>query len=92
MKPRLDCETGLSPATLMGRRFDYGITLYGKAREVCPEFGDHSRRVRWSISDPAIAGPAEQSGHAAFSRAAADIDTRIRYLLPVLTQTPETHP
>ncbi len=39
--------------TLPGRRFDYVITLCDKVREVCPEFGDHPRRIHWSIPDPA---------------------------------------
>ncbi|GAA4982271.1 ArsR family transcriptional regulator [Actinopolymorpha pittospori] len=73
--------------TLRGRRFNFVITLCDKAREVCPEFGDDSRRVHWSIPDPATAGANEQSTHAAFGRAAADIDKRIHYLLPVLTTT-----
>lgn len=70
--------------TLTGRRFDYVITLCDRAREVCPEFGDHARRVHWSIADPASAGDRDQAGYPAFVRTAGDIDTRIRHLLPVL--------
>jgi len=70
--------------TLTGRRFDYLITLCDKAREVCPELVDHPRRAHWSIPDPAAAGITDQAGYPAFARTAADIDTRIRYLLPVL--------
>jgi ArsR family transcriptional regulator, arsenate/arsenite/antimonite-responsive transcriptional repressor / arsenate reductase (thioredoxin) len=69
--------------TLAGRRFDYVISLCDRAREACPEFPDHPRRVHWSIPDPAAAG------YPAFQRAAADIDTRIRHLLPILTTTPD---
>ncbi|WP_210585185.1 metalloregulator ArsR/SmtB family transcription factor [Streptomyces sp. GESEQ-35] len=72
---------------LVGRRFDHVITLCDKAREVCPEFGP--RRVHWSMADPGAAGDTGQAGYAAFQHAAADIDTRIRYLMPVLN-TPET--
>nr|WP_239542484.1 ArsR family transcriptional regulator [Micromonospora terminaliae] len=72
--------------TLTGRRFDYVITLCDRAREVCPEFPRQPRRIHWSIPDPAAAGDSEQAGHPAFVRAAADIDTRIRHLLPVLEQ------
>jgi protein-tyrosine-phosphatase/DNA-binding transcriptional ArsR family regulator len=75
--------------TLAGRRFDYVITLCDKAREVCPEFGGDPRRVHWSIPDPASAGGSDRASYPAFTRSAADIDTRIRYLLPVLaTRTP----
>lgn len=63
--------------TLTGRRFDYVITLCDKAREACPEFGE--RRAHWSIPDPADAGTGS-----AFARAAADLDTRIGHLIPVL--------
>jgi protein-tyrosine-phosphatase/DNA-binding transcriptional ArsR family regulator len=64
------------------RRFDYVITLCDRAREACPDFGDDRRLLHWSVPDPAAAG----TGYPAFRRAAADIDTRVRYLLPVLTQ------
>jgi protein-tyrosine-phosphatase len=64
--------------TLSGRRFDYLITLCDKAREVCPELVDRPGRVHWSVPDPAAAG------YPVFARTAADIDTRVRYLLPVL--------
>ncbi|WP_089014615.1 arsenate reductase/protein-tyrosine-phosphatase family protein [Micromonospora inositola] len=74
--------------TLAGRRFDYVITLCDKAREVCPEFDDHPRRIHWSIPDPALAGDSDQASYQAFARNAADIDTRIRHLLPVLATRP----
>jgi protein-tyrosine-phosphatase/DNA-binding transcriptional ArsR family regulator len=69
--------------TLTGRRFDYVITLCDKAREVLPEFPDRPRRVHWSIPDP------DRAGYPAFRHAAADIDTRVRHLLPVLTMPKE---
>ncbi|GAA2575081.1 ArsR family transcriptional regulator [Dactylosporangium fulvum] len=67
--------------TVGGHRFDYVISLCDKAREACPDFPDHPRRVHWSIPDPAAAG------YPAFHRTAADISTRIRHLLPVLAGT-----
>jgi protein-tyrosine-phosphatase/DNA-binding transcriptional ArsR family regulator len=73
--------------TLAARRFDYLITLCDKAREVCPELAAHPRRVHWSIPDPTAAGDTDQAGYPAFARTAADIDARIRYLLPVLAPT-----
>jgi protein-tyrosine-phosphatase/DNA-binding transcriptional ArsR family regulator len=73
--------------TLIDRRFDYVITLCDKAREVCPEFGDSSRRRHWSIPDPALAGASGRISYPAFTRTAADIDIRVRQLLPVLATT-----
>ncbi|HEX4813509.1 MAG TPA: ArsR family transcriptional regulator [Nonomuraea sp.] len=72
--------------TVAGRRFDYVITLCDKIREVCPEFAGQPRRLHWSIPDPADAD------HQAFDRAAAEIDTRVRHLLPVLAETAEALP
>jgi len=66
--------------------FDLVVTLCDKAREVCPEFPDHVRRVHWSIPDPATAAD-DVAGDAAFERAADDIDRRLRHLLPVLAMT-----
>lgn len=73
--------------TLTGRRFDYVISLCDKAREACPDFPDHPRRAHWSIPDPAAAADTDQASYPAFQRTAADIDTRVRHLLPVLTST-----
>ncbi|MDD7941021.1 ArsR family transcriptional regulator [Actinomycetospora lutea] len=64
--------------------FDLVVTLCDKAREDCPEFPGHVRRVHWSIPDPA---GLDAPDHAAFERAADDIDGRVRHLLPVLATT-----
>jgi protein-tyrosine-phosphatase/DNA-binding transcriptional ArsR family regulator len=65
------------------RRFDYMITLCDKAREVRPELRHRPRLAHWSIPDPDSAA----DGYPAFERTAAEIDTRIRYLLPTLTHS-----
>jgi protein-tyrosine-phosphatase/DNA-binding transcriptional ArsR family regulator len=75
--------------TLTGRRFDYLITLCDKAREVCPEFDSHPRRLHWSIPDPTAAGNGDSASYPAFTRTAADINTRIGHLLPVLATNPK---
>jgi ArsR family transcriptional regulator, arsenate/arsenite/antimonite-responsive transcriptional repressor / arsenate reductase (thioredoxin) len=74
--------------TVTRRQFDYVISLCDKVREVFPEFGDQPRLIHWSIPDPAASDNDRQS-YPAFKRTAAEIDTRIRYLLPVLAHTPE---
>jgi protein-tyrosine-phosphatase/DNA-binding MarR family transcriptional regulator len=62
-------------------QFDYVITLCDKVREVCPEFPGHPGHIHWSIQDPAASSSDGQATLAAFRQVAADLDTRISYLL-----------
>ena len=71
--------------TVAGQPFDYVISLCDKAREACPEFPSRPGRIHWSLPDPA-AGEGGLAGYPAFERTAAELDTRIRFLLPVLDQ------
>jgi protein-tyrosine-phosphatase len=73
--------------TVAGHRFVYVISLCDKVREVCPEFPHHPRRRHWSIPEPAASGDTDEAGYPAFRRTAAEIDVRIRHLLPVLAST-----
>jgi ArsR family transcriptional regulator, arsenate/arsenite/antimonite-responsive transcriptional repressor / arsenate reductase (thioredoxin) len=73
--------------TVTGRRFDYVISLCDRVREVDLQFVDRPRLIHWSIPDPAVAGDTDQQSYPAFRNAAAEIDTRIRHLLPVLAHT-----
>lgn len=62
------------PRPFPSGRFDVAITLCDKVREVLP--GLASSRIHWSTPEP--------SGYRDFVRTAAEIDTRVRHLLPVL--------
>jgi protein-tyrosine-phosphatase/DNA-binding transcriptional ArsR family regulator len=78
--------TGHRPARVemaAHERFDLIITLCDKAREHCPEFPGHPGLIHWSMPDPAAA-EGKLAGYAAFDRTAAELETRIRFLLPVL--------
>lgn len=72
--------------TVADQHYDYVISVCDKAREACPEFPGPPRRIHWSLPDPA-AGEGGVSGYPAFERTAAELDTRIRFLLPVLDGT-----
>jgi hypothetical protein len=57
------------------------VSLCDRVREVLPEFPGRPRVVHWSVADPA-----REAGDplAAYRRTAAELDSRIRYLLPAL--------
>jgi protein-tyrosine-phosphatase/DNA-binding transcriptional ArsR family regulator len=78
--------TGHQPTlveTVAHELFDFVITLCDKAREHCPEFPGHPGLIHWSMPDPAAA-EGDLAGYPAFGRTATELDTRIRFLLPVL--------
>jgi ArsR family transcriptional regulator, arsenate/arsenite/antimonite-responsive transcriptional repressor / arsenate reductase (thioredoxin) len=72
--------------TVAHDQFDFVITLCDKAREHCPEFPGHPGLIHWSMPDPAAA-EGDLAGYPAFERTAAELETRIRFLLPVLQGT-----
>jgi protein-tyrosine-phosphatase len=89
-------EYGIDPAgrrskhlsTLAGQRFDYVITLCDKVREICPDFPEHPELIHWSIADPGREGGTDEDSYPAFRRVAADIETRVRFLLRLIEHTP----
>jgi protein-tyrosine-phosphatase len=75
-------------------RFDRVVSLCDRVREARSELRDQQRPTHWSIPDPADSADRSRAGYQAFRRVAADIETRVRYLLPTLTPTiaQETQP
>jgi len=70
-----------------GRRFDYVISLCDRVREVCPEFPGTPEAIHWSLRDPAREPGTEQEKLAAFERTAAELETRIGFLLEAIEHT-----
>ena len=74
--------------TFAAQRFDCVITLCDKVREVCPEFPGHPGYIHWSIPDPAAAGGDDEATLPAFRQSAAEVETRVAYLLAGLGAVP----
>jgi protein-tyrosine-phosphatase len=74
-------------AEFTGRRFDYVITLCDRVREVCPEFPGTPRATHWSVRDPAREPGTHDETLPAFTQTAAELETRIRFLLEAIKHT-----
>ena len=67
------------------RHFDWVISLCDKVREVCPEFPGDPETVHWSMPDPTAGHDGDEASYPAFQHTAAELETRIGFLLAVLT-------
>jgi protein-tyrosine-phosphatase/DNA-binding transcriptional ArsR family regulator len=79
-------------SALAGQRFDYVISLCDRVREVCPEFPGPSpaaqpQVMHWSIADPAAGGGSDAETYPGFRALAADLETRIGFLLALIGAT-----
>lgn len=66
---------------LAGQRFDYVVSLCDRVREACPDIAGPPQVIHWSIPDPAAAGGSDAETYPAFRAVAADLETRIGFLL-----------
>jgi ArsR family transcriptional regulator, arsenate/arsenite/antimonite-responsive transcriptional repressor / arsenate reductase (thioredoxin) len=70
-----------------GERFDYVISLCDLVREVCPEFPGEPELIHWSIPDPGREPGSDEATLPAFERTAAELYTRIGFLIEAIEQT-----
>ena len=63
------------------RRMDYVVSLCDLVRERCPQFPEDPERIHWSIADPARDGDGDAATYPAFQQTAAELATRVRFLL-----------
>jgi protein-tyrosine-phosphatase/DNA-binding transcriptional ArsR family regulator len=71
-------------------RFDWVVTLCDRVREVCPEFPGGPGAIHWSIPDPTATDEADktdESTYPAFQQTAAELESRIGFLLALLRQS-----
>jgi protein-tyrosine-phosphatase/DNA-binding transcriptional ArsR family regulator len=68
-------------------RFDWVVTLCDRVREVCPEFPGGPEAIHWSIPDPTATDEDDEATYLAFQQTAAELETRIWFLLATLRQS-----
>jgi arsenate reductase len=61
-----------------GQDFDYVITVCDNAKESCPIFPARTKRIHWSIGDPAAAQGSEEERLAAFRHARDELRARLQ--------------
>ena len=61
-----------------GQSFDYVITVCDNAKESCPVFPATTKRIHWSIEDPAAAQGSEEGRLAEFRRVRDELRARLR--------------
>jgi protein-tyrosine-phosphatase len=69
------------------QRFDWVISLCDRVREVCPEFPGGPETIHWSIVNPATGDPDDVT-YPLFQQTAAELATRIDFLLALLREQP----
>jgi protein-tyrosine-phosphatase len=74
-----------------GQRFDWVISLCDRVREVCPEFPGEPETVHWNIPDPAAGQPDDDASYPAFQQTAAELDTRVGFLLAAVADRTRAH-
>jgi arsenate reductase len=61
----------------IGQSFDRVITVCDNAKENCPIFPEATRRIHWSVEDPAAVSGSEQARLEAFRAARDDLRERL---------------
>jgi arsenate reductase len=61
-----------------GQDFDYVITVCDNAKESCPVFPAKTKRIHWSIEDPAAAQGSQGEALTGFRRARDELRARLQ--------------
>jgi len=81
-----------SVGKFLGQEFDYVITVCDNARETCPVFPARTKRIHWSIEDPAAVDGSNEDRLAAFRRARDELQKKLRAFTREQTTRPEEGP
>ena len=63
------------------------ISLCDRVREICPEFHGTPEAIHWSVAMPAREPGNDDETLPAFERTAAELETRISFLLAAINHT-----
>jgi ArsR family transcriptional regulator, arsenate/arsenite/antimonite-responsive transcriptional repressor / arsenate reductase (thioredoxin) len=73
------------------QRMDYVVSLCDRVRERLPRFPEDPVRIHWSIADPTHDGDGDEETYPAFQQTAAELATRVRFLLHHIQSNPPRH-
>jgi arsenate reductase (thioredoxin) len=65
-----------------GRKFDYVLTVCDNAKESCPIYPGHTKRLHHNFEDPAAAGGSENERLAVFRRVRDQLRDYLRHFPP----------
>jgi arsenate reductase len=66
-----------------GQAFDYVITVCDNAKESCPVFPAATKRIHWSLDDPAAVQGSEEERLAAFRRIRDELRRNLQHFLQI---------
>ena len=70
----------------VGQTFDYIITVCDNAKETCPVFPARTKRIHWSVEDPAAVEGSEYERLAAFRRIRDELRGHLQRFIQDQTQ------
>lgn len=73
--------------SVMGRPFDYVITVCDRARRHCPTFPGSGNALHWGLEDPAEAAGSEEERLEAFRRTRTELTLRLRPFIEIALRT-----
>lgn len=76
----------------LGEDFDYVITVCDGARETCPVFPAGTKRIHWTIEDPAAVEGTRENRLDAFRHARDELQKRLRAFVWEQTASPREGP
>jgi ArsR family transcriptional regulator, arsenate/arsenite/antimonite-responsive transcriptional repressor / arsenate reductase (thioredoxin) len=83
-------QTSKALGALADQAFDRVISLCDRVREVCPEFPGHPEAIHWSLANP-VTGEPDDVTYPLFQQTAAELSTRIGFLLAALADRGDRH-